>query len=72
MNIQLTANIDVDGDIVPVSKDKAEFFSLYVGVPGEYDWLADISNYPTARMMGRMIGELHGYRYIEDMVGGAA
>lgn len=40
--IQLAANTERDGDIYPAhSRDTADFFSVYVGEPGDYAWDSD-------------------------------
>ena len=69
MNIQLQSNKMVNGDVTPVREDEAEFYSLYVGEAGDYEWLADFADLFWARSFGKLMAEASGYRYGETLTG---
>ena len=71
MNIQLQSNKMVNGDVTPVPISEAEFYSLYIGVPGDYEWLADFADLIWAKSFGKMMAEASGYTYVENVMGGA-
>lgn len=41
------------------------FFAVYSGEPGNYEWVADLSNIDHARHFARALAETHGYT-LED------
>jgi hypothetical protein len=70
MNIQLQANAeDGFGNVEPVPVSQAEFFSLYQGEPGKYQWVADFAELSTARWIGKHIAQRIGHRYVENLIG---
>mgnify|MGYP006269865567 CR=1 FL=1 len=69
MNIQMQSNKMVDGDVTPVPISEAEFYSLYIGVPGDYEWLADFADIEWARPFGKMMAQGCGCTYRENLTG---
>lgn len=67
MNIQLQANIaTLHGDVEPApSLERAEFFSLYEGVPGSYEWFADIAYLDLARAIGQSVANAKEYSFVD-------
>lgn len=48
--VQLRANRKVDGHVEPAQhRDEVEFFSVYLGEQGSYQWVADFANSADAR-----------------------
>lgn len=51
-----------DADIVPfVSHEDAEFYGIYFGRPGEYQWQADFLHYEDALAYALAANAAHGY-----------
>lgn len=69
MNIQLQACIHFDGCVEPAPVSEAEFFSLYQGEPGSYQWIADFATLDLARWIGKHIAQSTGHRYLENLIG---
>ena len=43
--VQLRANLKIDGHVEPAQdRGEVEFFSIYLGEPGNYQWVADFDN----------------------------
>lgn len=70
MNIQMQPNKMVDGDVTPVPLNEAEFYSLYVGEAGDYEWLADFADLFWAKSFGKMMAGASGCKYVENIMGG--
>lgn len=68
MNIQLQACIDTHGNVEPTSQSKAEFFGLYVGMPGSYRCICDIEDYEMAYVAGTALARYFGYDFVEYML----
>ena len=68
MNIQLKAIALFEGyyDEVPLSE--ADMFSLYVGEPGGYNWIADFATLATAEEVGHLLADRHGYTFVDDII----
>jgi hypothetical protein len=53
---------DETGDTVPfVSNEDADFYGVYVGEPGVYEWQADFLHYEDAMVYAMAIHKHHGY-----------
>ena len=70
MNIQMQSNKMVNGDVTPVPISEAEFYSLYIGVPGSYEWVADFAEIDWARACGDYMARIvMGCKYVENVMG---
>lgn len=59
--VQLQANREVDGHIEPAQhRDEVEFFSIYLGEPGNYFWVADFERDTAARNAAYHMGMAFG------------
>jgi hypothetical protein len=57
--------VGVGGCVEPVSRDKAEFFSLYVGKPGSFACFADVPNELAARAFGEHLASEWGIPFFD-------
>lgn len=67
LNIQLQANVmTASGDVEPATAPgDSVFFSLYKGLPGGYEWIADFRDYDLAEITGRSLSGARDYNFID-------
>ena len=59
--VQVCGCIDVKGDVVPfISNEEAEFYGVYIGEGGEYQWQADFLHYEDAMAYALAASKAHG------------
>jgi len=69
MNIQITATAEFQGEYIDsVHISMADHFSLYVGEPGSYSWIADFAELSTAEEFGHILANRHGYKYVDNII----
>ena len=54
--------LDTDG-VEQCSPENAEFFGVYVGTPGDFQWVADFEYYVHAKCWSSDLAELHEYEW---------
>ena len=51
-----------EGEVHPfVADEHADYFSLYLGEPGAYLWLADFANKGDAELFAAFLAQTYGY-----------
>lgn len=54
---------DEEGEVHPfVSDEDADIFSVYVGEPGAYYWVADFADKDDARMFSELLATTSGHK----------
>lgn len=60
--IQLTACVEGEDGVTPhVSDNVADFWSVYSGAPGEYQWVADFQIKATAAIFATSLADASDY-----------
>lgn len=60
--VQLCGCIDIDGDVAPfVSNENADFYAVYVGEPGNFEWQADFAYYEDALTYAMAVSKANDY-----------
>lgn len=65
-NVELRATrLSPSGEIEWCTENEAAMFSIYIGVPGSYKWVADFANYLDARGWAKEIVRCQGGKLID-------
>jgi len=58
--VELRATQEIDGCVVWCDESEASAFSVYIGEPGDFEWIADFRGYGDARNWAEEVAECHG------------
>lgn len=60
--VQIAGRIEEAKEVVPfVSNEEADFFGVYIGKAGQYEWQADFLHYEDALTYAIAVSRTYGY-----------
>lgn len=70
MKVQIRSCKDSeDGQVLWCDRSEADYFGVYVGEPGDFEWAADFISYPDAVVWAGNVASNYGYE-LENLTKG--